>query len=736
MSDLSGQVASGRKWADWCLTLPTVMLLVLILIISTGEMVHGQLLKLGESLFRDQAHQIQYFMLRADPTAPTCKKDLSVEAELARRLAAGTAQRAPKDDIDSMFGDIQQDPAALRASVEEDIKVCQVRHRFYEGIKSHITPSLVMYRTVETSFLGLFMLGSNNRALILLLLLTVTAAHATLGQHHISIRPPRSRRDYLIQSWSMLIASLMLLFSSVRFYQFSLASGIPIEMPQVNFMWMALFASMALTSAYRIWRPPTPVLMSTPDQGNWLRALECVPLVATMCIVSSAYFFLEGHPSGPAIYANKMLDFMSLPLALSLHIWAGMLFKQSRLVDLFMSVMRPWKLSPQALTYIILLAAGLPTAYAGVSSVFVIAAGAIIYHEVRAAGATSQYALAATAMSGSLGAVLRPSLLVVGIAALNRQVTTTQLFHWGGFVFALTSTMFFIASQLSADRTTRPASRMASPMVALPAMLREMKAVVPYVILVAVILVFYAQVLDTHFDEHSAASILPILMLLVLVFDRVLAKRADAKVLRVAGTASSPPGLSVDAVALERPAGATAAIKAASSETVEHVGAYITLMVATQLVGGMVERSEVMSALPQHFANVWLAMGFLVIVKVLLGMVMEPLGAIILVSSTLAPMAYQNGIHPVNFWMMVLVAFELGYLLPPVALNQLLTRQVVGEAEIELSDREVAGRSFYRRYERWVLPCAVMSISLLIVAFGPLAVQHIEFFQPMLHWWP
>jgi TRAP-type C4-dicarboxylate transport system permease large subunit len=145
----------------------------------------------------------------------------------------------------------------------------------------------------------------------------------------------------------------------------------------------------------------------------------------------------------------------------------------------------------------------------------------------------------------------------------------------------------------------------------------------------------------------------------------------------------------------------------------------------------MVERSEIMTMAPQHFPNVWLAMTFLVVAKVILGMVMEPLGAIILVSSTLAPMAYANGIEPVHFWMMVLVAFELGYLLPPVALNQLLTRQVVGEAEIDKSDAEVAGAGFYRRYERWILPCVVMSLSLAIVAYGPLMVQHFEVLKPI-----
>jgi len=148
----------------------------------------------------------------------------------------------------------------------------------------------------------------------------------------------------------------------------------------------------------------------------------------------------------------------------------------------------------------------------------------------------------------------------------------------------------------------------------------------------------------------------------------------------------------------------------------------------------VVERSEVMGMAPQHFPNVWLAMGFLVVAKVVLGTVMEPLGAIVLVSSTLAPMAYANGIDPVHFWMMVLVAFELGYLLPPVALNQLLTRQVVGEAEIDRSDAEVSSLGFARRHERWILPCAVMSASLLIVAFGPLAVQRWTWLQHWLSW--
>jgi len=101
---------------------------------------------------------------------------------------------------------------------------------------------------------------------------------------------------------------------------------------------------------------------------------------------------------------------------------------------------------------------------------------------------------------------------------------------------------------------------------------------------------------------------------------------------------------------------------------------------------------------------------------------MDPYGAVILVSVTIAQVAYANGIDPLHFWMVTLVAFELGYLTPPVALNQLLTRQVVGEEELRLS--ELHEGSFYRRHERTLLPVIVMGSALLLVAFVPLIVGY------------
>jgi TRAP-type C4-dicarboxylate transport system permease large subunit len=728
----------------------TLMMLVLILVIATGEMVHGQLLRLGEVMFADGAAHVQYFMLRADPVKPECDAHTDIEAEVAKAQAQADQGGAPRDAMDELFEPQVFNAEVKRESLKSTLKICQEQHRFFNQVQGHITPGVKAYRTLETAFFALFEFGAHNRAVILLALLGLTAAYTTAGHHHICLRPPRFRRDYQAQSVSMLALSLLMLYSTVRYFQIASAAGVPLDDERVHLSWIAMFGALSLASLWRLVRPRYDA--STPI-GQWGPALQSVPLIATMGLVTGFYFLSHGHPSGPAIYANKLMDMVSLPLALALHIWAGMLFKQSRLVDLFMNIMRPWKFSPETLTYIILLAAGLPTAYAGVSSVFVIAAGAIVYHEIRAVGGTSQYALASTAMSGSLGVVLSPSLLVVGIAALNRQVTSEQLFHWGLYVFGLTSTMFFLASQL--HRWQRGEKAHVAPVSqAVPAMLREMKAVIPFVAVIAAILVFYTYVLDSPFNEISAPSILPVMMVLVLVFDRRILARQQKPAFRSVGAAAVAPvprvapadelsevptsivkgQAEMPAYAAHRARTAGGAVRAATQETVEHVGAYICLMLFTQPIGGMVERSDIMNQAPEHFGNVWIAMAFLVVAKVILGMVMEPLGAILLVSSTLAPLAYRNGIDPVHFWMMVLVAFELGYLLPPVALNHLITRQVVGEAEMDKSDQEVAGLGFYRRHERWLLPLWVMSLSLVIVAFGPLAVQQFSWLHPLFAW--
>jgi TRAP-type C4-dicarboxylate transport system permease large subunit len=638
-------------------------------------------------------------MLRAEPVKPDCNANINVDAELAKQSAAPAA-KAGGDDIDDLFGDQKAtDPAVLRKSIEQALAICKSKHDIYNKVVQHQTQQVKAYRTLETSFFGLFQVGTDNRPLILLLMVAIAAITTTLGFHHIGIRPGHYTKDYLLQSISQVVSSGLLLLSCVRYYQILQGSGVPIEHPLIHYIWMTLFATLLLINLKRVIMP----VKSPYGDGDWSGALLSIPLYAQMATVAGVYFLVKGHHAGLAIYINQLMELPSIFMNLGLFIWAGMLLKQSRIVDLFMNVLRPWKLSPQLLTYFILIGASFATAYTGASGIFVIAAGGIIYHEVRGSGGSRQFALAATAMSGSLGVVLRPCLLVVFIAALNKQVTSSGLYHWGFYVFLLTSTLFFLASQML--RTQR--ANIESRMVAVPAMIRQLVPLLPYVVLVVAIVAIYELALETKLNEITAPTIMPVLLILILVYDKVTNK----------GKAELTPDY-----ASHRQDGVETSIRYATNETIGHIGALLSLMTLSLAMGGVIERSEVMGFFPKVFENHWTAMAFLVVTKVLLGMIMDPFGAVVLVSGTLAPIAYANNIDPVHFWMMVLVAFELGYLLPPVAINQLLTRQVIGEEEVSTADAEVRHLGFYRRYERWILPISVMTIGLLIVSFGPLFV--------------
>jgi len=243
-----------------------------------------------------------------------------------------------------------------------------------------------------------------------------------------------------------------------------------------------------------------------------------VPLYAYMAISTGFNFvFLMDYPMGQGIYLGQLVEFSSIFLNLALFIWAGMLLKQTRVVDMFLNILRPWNLAPETLTWLILLAAALPTAYTGASGIFVIAAGAIIYKEVWNAGGRRQFALAATAMSGSLGVVLRPCLLIVVVASLNKEVTTDMLYHYGVYVFLLSSTLFLIISLFFAESKFR----IAAPGLAAPQSARAFVNVIPYIVIFILIWLFYKYALSTDLNEFTAPVMMPVILLMIVLFDKL-----------------------------------------------------------------------------------------------------------------------------------------------------------------------------------------------------------------------
>lgn len=666
--------AAPSPFRTWLSTLPALAVLLLAVAQGTSEVIQARMLALGEQSWPG------YSEVRFDPKAPECNADT---------IGAADAKPKSADDalLDDMFGDAPGAGAPNAEAIAAARAACVAEHARYDQLQAMITPQLETFRVVETTLSAITNVGRESFELWLVLLIVICAATATALQGHIGLRNVVTVMDSRVSNLAQLGVNLLVAGSCVARYDLLQSSGVDQGSPTLALVWALGFIVMAGINVAMLARPD-PALK---PGGSLSHALLAVPLYCTMGAVGSLWFLgFESYPAGLANYLDKITGQAGLYLQVGLYVWAGMMLKRTRLAHYLFDAIRPWNLAPELLAAVVLILSAVPTAYSGASGIWVMAAGATVYDEMRRSGARHRLALATTAVSGSLGVVLSPCLLVVIVASLNKGVTTTELFESGRWVFGLTAVLFTAALIL----TRQGKLTLESPTKAVPAMLSASRKLLPYVgILLATVTVF-ALLFDTWLTEHTSALILLDVMLLIIVWD---------------GVSSTPEDDGVGA----RLAGST-------HETTIHIGALLTLMAMSVSFGAIVERADLMSTLMEWmaFSTPIQTMMFFVCVLVIIGMLLDPYGAVILVSATLAHVAEDAGIGAVHFWMTVLVGFELGYLTPPVALNQLLARSVVGEQE----DDTPVGASFWRRHEDTLLPVSVMAVALIIVAFGPLLV--------------
>ncbi|WP_420591537.1 TRAP transporter large permease subunit [Bacterioplanoides sp.] len=696
----------NRTAYEWLAALPAFLVLVFVVILNTSHAMHAQLLQVGEGIWDG------YFMLRSDPVEPSCDINMNIDTQLATLVAEAAAE---EDEWD-LFDAEPVDEDAMRQSLVAAKQQCEVKHQQYQDTVERITPGVQVFRAVELGVAQFGEMGLSAQRIMLAVLVLICGLTALFRRHHIALRPMETAMDYRVASGAQLIASAILFYSVYSFRDVAFSAGVEVSGQHniLHHLWIVGFAAIFLLSVYQFLFIPK----DAKPGGSFLKAQLAVPLYATMSMISGFYFISSGHSAGIGIYLNQMMELSQLFLNVGLYVWIGMLLKRTLLAKVVFDLFRPFKLPPEILAVAVVALAAIPTAYTGGSGIFVIAVGGLIYSELRRAGARRQLALAATAMSGSLGVVLRPCLLVVIVAALNNEVTTDQLFGWGIKVFLLTTLLFGGMALL----TSQDSIRIRFPDDVWVEFRKALKPLIPYVFIIGGTLLVYGFALNAYLDEFSAPFILPVLLLVILVYERVAQEKGIL----------ARENMNVDYVEERVEKGINdlvqgrdsleKTLREATTETTGHIGALLMLMGMSVSIGGVIERAELMALFPTDFESVWLAMALLVTILVVIGMVMDPYGAVILVSATIATVAYDSGIHPVHFWMVTLVAFELGYLSPPVALNHLLTRQVVGEKEVALASQE--GHNFWYRYEKILLPLVTMAIALLLVAFVPLAVGY------------
>ena len=602
------------------------------------------------------------------------------------------------DDDGNPFGDDEaqpQKPKVNCAALTSLRARCATRWDGYEDRSSRISGPVKVFRTGELAISQFAKFPWWRQLLVMLV--GLGALVATLHREHIALRTPQNLLEHRVRQSAELFAHLLLLTSQFADWRVAQASTAEGENGSLPYIWGATFIALSLTNIYHLAKPPS---FERDEPTTPVRMLMVVPLYVFMALMSGAYFLLvEQHASGQAIYLHKFVQIPNIYLGIGLYIWGGMILARTRIAPLTFDVLKPLKLPPAILAWLVVVLAAFPTAYSGASGIFVIAAGAVIFERLREAGAPKRLALAATAMSGSLGVVLRPCLVVVLIAVLNKQVTTDELFKQGLYVYLLTVVLFFFAMLWM----NKDGFKMAPLNESMPGVFQAVGKVVPYIVIGVLMVLGFGYGLGTWLNEHTAPYIIPVTMLVLVAYDRFATKRA--KIVLPKNDPAAQPLMP--------------SLLTATEESSHHIGALLMLMSCSVAIGGMVERSEAMYwVVPESFGSPFLAMAFLVFVMVLVGMTMDALGAVILVSFTVAEIAYANGINAVHFWMMVLVAFELGYLTPPVSLNHLLARQVIGP-ESHVENDPVEG-GFYYQYEHIIVPMGVMGTALILVAFVPL----------------
>jgi len=680
------QVIKLRSYQEWFSTLPIFFLLLFVIVAGNGEQIHARLLNLGELIWHD------YYTLRFDAPMPDCNPSPDIELALQR-----LEQEA--DDLgglEDLFDASPFDREAASLSLRNSQQLCIEKHQIAEQNQARISSSVIVFRTLETSVAKMSLFAFEKQRMILILTLFICAVTSSVKQKHIAFRPVISLKDYRISTVAQLVGNGMMLFSAWFYRMAVVQSEAIIEHPEIYLLLIAGFAALTAVNIFQLLKPPVPE-QSHKKVDNHFQALLTIPLYIFMSYFVTWYFFLvEQHWGGPAIFFSLLFDQAELFLNIGLYIWVGMLLKRTQLGDLVFKAFIPWRMSAELLAVVAVLVMAVPTAYTGASGIIIIAMGAIVYEELRRVGARRQLALAATAMTGSAGVVLRPCLLVVLIAALNKEVVTDQLFSWGLKTFMTTTLVFFVFAWIS----KREKMHVAPVREAFKPFLLALLPLLPYAGIVLLIYFSYFLLLNVTMDEFSAPVILPVIILGLIIYEKIFVKMVQV-------AASEREGHKFEYT-----------VRMASSESSVHIGALLLLMGLSFVLGGVIERSGLLNNIPDTFSSTWVTLSFLVVVLVAIGMIMDPFGAVVLVSGSVAQIAYHNGINPVHFWMITLVSFELGYLTPPVALNHLLTRQMVGHEETDKAALE--GDSFWYRHEKILLPLVTMGTTLLLVTIVPI----------------
>ncbi|MDY7024822.1 MAG: hypothetical protein SVC26_00565, partial [Pseudomonadota bacterium] len=309
----------GRSMQEWFISLPTFLLLLFVIFLSSSQYIHSQLLKTGESIWHD------YHIMRgiqADMEVPQCDTDVGskVAAEIARVNAL------PEYD-EFGFPNDKPNPQAIRNSFNDQLKICETKKSVIEDNIKRISTPLLAYRTFEKFVAGITNLSAVIKKPLLIVLLVICAVSTTLHRHHISLRPIVSKMDYYVSQSAQLITALLLLYSTIMFYRSELAAqaeGVLIENLYLQWLWLISATLLIITNVWMLFKAPPEGELT--NDNNFLASLLTIPLFSYMGIIAAINFLVfMGFHSGVSVFIADLVGKAGdLLLSLALYIFIGM----------------------------------------------------------------------------------------------------------------------------------------------------------------------------------------------------------------------------------------------------------------------------------------------------------------------------------------------------------------------------------------------------------------------------
>ena len=261
-----------------------------------------------------------------------------------------------------------------------------------------ITDGMQTYRGVHAALKHL-LCETNYYQHFLVFILMLCALVTTVRSHHFT--SPGSR--WLVAAYRIgqsIYVYVLLCFSFWKYREIQ-AGSIDADLANVWMIGLGLLSTVVFIQAIKSFRD------STFSSADVLAIpLFCVMGLASGSTLSSSRIIRLGSRDG-ANQCKCKIVFASWALRLDRHA-AEAIYADPKVFD----VVRPLKLAPELLSIVVVLGAAIPTAYSGASDICHRRRRSYL-QRAQGAGAHENLALAATAMSGSMGVVLSPCLLVI-----------------------------------------------------------------------------------------------------------------------------------------------------------------------------------------------------------------------------------------------------------------------------------------------------------------------------------